>query len=466
MTACPETPPDAAAAAMAAEIVPPRFVVGSTMRHVVAMTGTGAVGLVAVFAVDLLSLLYISRLGDPRLTAAVGLATVVTFLAISVNLGVMIAVGALVSRALGGGDRALARRLAASACTHSVLMGLVTAAILVAGLRPLLSLIGAGSETLPLAERFLWITLPSNALMALGMAFSAVLRGTGDASRAMTVTLSGGIATALLDPLLIFGLGLGLDGAALATIVSRLVFVLVGYHGAVRVHGLVARPDAASVRRDAGAVAAIAAPAMLTNIAPAFTNAFLAGVIARFGEAAIAGNAVIDRLIPVVFAGLYALSGAIGPILAQNWGAGRFDRMRDALRNGVIFTGLYVVLAWGVLAASRSGITGAFGVEGGAADLVIFFCLVSGAIWFFNGLLFVANASFNNLGFPLASTAFNWGRATLGTIPPALLGASLAGPKGALVGAGLGSVVFGTAAILAAFRTITVLERRRATRRG
>jgi Na+-driven multidrug efflux pump len=77
---------------------PPRFVTGSTMRHVAVMTGTGSVGLVAVFAVDLLSLLYVSWLGDPTLTAGVGLATIVLFFAVSINVGLMIAVGALVSR--------------------------------------------------------------------------------------------------------------------------------------------------------------------------------------------------------------------------------------------------------------------------------------------------------------------------------------------------------------------------------
>ena len=51
-------------------------------------------------------------------------------------------------------------------------------------------------------------------------------------------------------------------------------------------------------------------------------------------------------------------------------------------------------------------------------------------MWFFIGLLFVANASFNNLGFPLLSTLFNWGRATLGTMPFALIGARYGGPEG------------------------------------
>src|SRR5918997_6284374 len=90
----------------------PRFVTGSTMRHVTVMTATGAVGLVAIFFVDLLSLLYISWLGDPRLTAAVGLATIALFIATSINVGLMIAISALVSRALGAHERDRARRLA------------------------------------------------------------------------------------------------------------------------------------------------------------------------------------------------------------------------------------------------------------------------------------------------------------------------------------------------------------------
>ncbi|HEX5866167.1 MAG TPA: MATE family efflux transporter, partial [Beijerinckiaceae bacterium] len=73
-----------------AEPPAPRFVTGSTMRHVTVMTATGAVGLVAIFFVDLLSLVYISWLGDPSLTAGVGLATIVLFLATSINVGLMI----------------------------------------------------------------------------------------------------------------------------------------------------------------------------------------------------------------------------------------------------------------------------------------------------------------------------------------------------------------------------------------
>jgi putative MATE family efflux protein len=438
----------------------PRFVAGSTMRHVAVMTGAGSVGLVAVFAVDLLSLLYISWLGDPALTAGVGLATIVLFFAVSINVGLMIAVGALVSRALGADERGRARRLAGSACSHLVVAGLAVTLALLPLLPWILGLLGANADTAAIAKRFLWIVLPSNFLMALGMGFSGILRAVGDARRAMYVTLSGGVVTAALDPLLIFGLKLGIDGAAIATVVSRLVFVAVGFRGAVLAHRLVARPRLHEAVRDARALYAVAAPAVLTNIATPIAGGFVTGVVARFGETAIAASATIDRLVPVAFGGLFALSGAIGPILGQNWGAGRFDRMRRTLRDGIVFTALYVGAVWALLLALRHPLVAAFNATGPGADLLLFFCLVSGPTWFFIGLLFLANASFNNLGFPLLSTVFNWGRATVGTMPLAAIGARYAGPEGAIGGIGVGALLFGTGAIATAFWTVRRLEER------
>ena len=434
------------------------------MRHVVVMTAAGSVGLVAVFAVDLLSLLYISWLGKPALTAGVGLATIVLFFAVSINVGLMIAAGAPVSRALGAGESGNARRLAGSACAHAVLAGAAVTLVLLPLLPPILTLLGANAETLPVARRFLWIVLPSNFLMALGMTFSGILRAVGDAKRAMYVTLSGGVVTAGLDPLLIFGLGLGIDGAAIATVVSRLIFVAVGAWGAVAIHRLVARPRFQATLRDARPLFKIALPAILTNVATPIAGGFVTGVVARYGETVIAASATIDRLVPVAFGGLFALSGAIGPILGQNWGAGRYDRMRRALRDGIVFTAAYVGAVWLLLVGVRHLLVMAFKATGPGADLLLFFCLVSGPMWFFIGLLFLANASFNNLGFPLLSTLFNWGRATIGTMPLAVIGARYAGPEGAIAAIGAGAFLFGTAAIATAFWTVRRLETRGAAR--
>jgi len=293
------------------------------------------------------------------------------------------------------------------------------------------------------------------------MGLSTVLRAVGDAQRGMYVTLFAAIATAILDPLFIFGLGLGVAGAATAIVLSRILFVALAFHFTTRVHDLLARPDLRDVLSDARPMYAIALPAVMTNVATPLANSVFASVIARYGDQAIAATAIIDRLVPVAFGGLFALSGAVGPILGQNWGASRYDRMRQALKDSVVFMGLYVLVVWALLVALQTPLTLVFHAEGLTAELIRFFCLVSGLMWFFIGLLFVANAAFNNLGFPLLSTGFNWARATLGIVPFAFLGAYLGGAQGAVIGLAAGSIPFGIAAIVTAFWTIGKLERGR-----
>ncbi|GJE47672.1 Multidrug export protein MepA [Methylobacterium tardum] len=434
-----------------------RFVTGSILRHVIVMAATGSVGLMAIFVVDLLSLFYVSRLGDPNLTAAVGFAGIVQFFATAVNIGLMIAAGALVGKAVGARDPVAARRFATSALALGSLVSALIAVLIAALADPLLALIGASGEALSVARLFLHITLPSNVLLAAGMLFTGLLRAVGEARQAMLVTLAGAVITAFLDPLLIFGAGLGVEGAAITVCVARATFVAVGIRG-VAGHGLLGRLRLTGLPSDAAALSTVAGPAILTNLAPSVASAFLARLFAGYGADAVAAASVIDRLTPVAFGGLFALSGAIGPILAQNWGAGRFDRMRGVLRDSVRVTLAYVTVVWLILALARGWLAALFGLHGVAAELFGFFCLVGGAIWFFNGLLFLGNAAFNNLGFPLRSTLLNWGRATLGTIPPAMLGASLFGPRGVVAGMGLGSLVFGVLGILLARRTVDRLE--------
>ncbi len=434
------------------------FVTGSTMRHVVTMTATGSIGLMAIFLVDFLSLLYVSWLGRPAATAGVGFATLVLFLSTSVNIGFLIAVSALASKEIGAGSRQRAREIAGSTIALMVLTSIVVAGLMLAATPTILTWLGASGEAYDTAFRFLMIAMPSNILMALGMGFSGALRAVGDAKKAMYVTLSGGIVTAGLDPLLIFWAGLGTDGAAWATVVSRISFVIVGYWGAVMVHDIVARPRIGHLAGDMRLATVIAVPAVLTNLATPVANIFVASTMSQFGDKAVAAFAIIDRIVPLAFGVLFALSGAVGPILGQNWGARRFDRMRQTLKDATIFCAAYVLPMWLLLMLGQNQLVELFHVTGLTAELLKLFTVVSGPMWLTLGGLFVANAAFNNLGYPLYSTAFNWGRATIGTLPLVWLGAHFGGAHGALYGVAAGGALFGVAALIVAFRTLDALE--------
>ncbi|MGE3370496.1 MAG: MATE family efflux transporter [Rhizobiaceae bacterium] len=431
-----------------------RFTTGSTLKHVISMTATGSVGLMAIFLVDALNLFYISQLGITQLAAAIGFASTLMFFTVSVAIGLTVACGALVSRALGRGNREDAARLGGASLVFMGLTSIALAALVWPFLGPLLALLGAEGETLSLATRFLQIVIPSTPLVALGMCATGILRGVGDARRAMYVTLGGGIAAAVLDPLLIFGLGLGLDGAAISTVLSRLVLFAIGIHGAHRVHRLVKLPDMARLSAAARPFFAVGIPAVLTQLATPVGNAYVTVEIARFGDDAVAGWAIVGRLIPVAFAVIFALSGAVGPILGQNYGARLHGRLRDVMRDSLMVTVVYVLAVWAMLALFAHPIADAFGATEQARDIVVFFCHFAAGSFLFNGAIFVSSAAFNNLGYPTYSTIFNWGRSTLGVIPFVWAGARLYGAEGVVAGWGLGAVVFGIASIVICFRVV------------
>ncbi len=438
---------------------PGKFVTGSTLRHVITMTAAGSLGLMAIFLVDALNLFYISLLGQQELAAAIGYAGSLLFVNTSIGIGLSIATTALTARVLGRGERDEARRIAGAALAITGVVMTVLAATLYPLLGPLLALLGAEGRTAELALRFMHVVLPSFPLMGLAMCATALLRATGDARRAMFVTLGSGAATALLDPLLIFGFGLGLDGAAVSTVLARCVMLSIGLHGLVRVHGLYAPPRRAALLRMLGPFMAIGLPAVMTQIATPVGHAFVTAAIAPFGDDAVAGWAVIGRLTPLAFGAVFALSGAVGPILGQNFGAGRFDRLHATMKSAWLVIVAYVLTMWSLLALGHETIADLFQASEDARALIRLFCLFVAGSFLFNGSLFVANAAFNNLGYPLYSTLLNWGRATLGVLPFVTLGGRWFGAEGVIAGYGLGVVAFGVIAAVLCVRVLDRLER-------
>lgn len=180
--------------------------------------------------------------------------------------------------------------------------------------------------------------------------------------------------------------------------------------------------------------------------------------MAEYGEAAVAGMAIVGRLTPIAFGVIFALSGAVGPIIGQNFGAGQHDRVRGSFLAGISFVGIFVLVMTCLLFVLRAPIADIFTATGITRELVYLFCGPLALVFFFNGLLFVANASFNNLGHPYYSRWLNWGRHTLGTIPLVILGAAWFGAPGVLIGQAVGGVVFGTLSAWLAWRVMSKVQ--------
>ena len=430
------------------------FLKGNLFRHVTVMSMTASLGLMAIFAVDFIDMIFIAMLGKAELAAAVGYAGAILFFTTSFSIGMAIAAGALVARALGQGDTHMASRRAATALFYGVIFGAIFAGAVWWATPGLVALLGATGETAGLAVSYLRIIVPSLPVLVAAMIGGAILRAHGDARRSMMSTIMGGVVNAVLDPILIFGLDLELTGAALASVAARIAIAWFALAPVVRLYGGFERPTRDEMRVDFPPILGIALPAILTQLATPVGQAFVTRSMAAYGEEAVAGMAIVGRLTPIAFAVIFALSGAVGPIIGQNFGAGKSDRVRGAFNAGLLFVAMYVCVAALALFVLRGPIAALFELDGLARNLVFLFCGPLALAWAFNGVMFVSNAAFNNLGHPYYSTWLNWGRHTLGTVPFVLFGASMMGAPGVLIGQAAGGVVFGLIAWALADRVL------------
>lgn len=416
-----------------------RFVTGSTWRHVIMMTLTNSVGLMALFLVDLIDLYFLNLLGEQEMAASVGFSAQLLFYVTALAIGLLIAVGILVSQRIGAQEVDSARRIAASSMLTAVVLVVIISGFILFFLNDILTLLGASGRTFELAVTYSRIVLPSSVILVISMVASAVLRAVGDAKRSMNATLMGAVVNLAFDPLLIFYFDMGVAGAAWASVLSRIAMMTYALYCVIVIHNMLTRPTLKGLADDLSPIAKLAGPAMLTNLATPIGSTFVMTAIARYGDAAVAAYATIGRIIPVAFSVLFALSGAISPIIGQNFGAKAFDRVKSTYHNAIIFAVAVVVIVTLLIVFSQHYIVGLFNLSGEAAQLLTLFC--SGLTIFFiaDGVLFSTNSVFNSLGFPLYSTVFNYAKFFLGVIPAVYGLAYFYGATGVIIGQAIGS---------------------------
>lgn len=422
--------------------------------HVLEMVLTGWASMLAVFAVEFLSLLYLGTLKDEAVLGAVGFGSMTQFTITSVCIGVTVGGAALVSRSLGAGDGPRARALAGASLVLMAAAALASGVLFMAAIGPFTAAIGLAEDVRAHLLSYVLITTPFTVVMGMGMMLSNLLRAAGHGRQSMWVLLAGTATVAVLDPLVIFVLDGGMEGVAWAGGIGRVATVALGAWLVFRKHRLAAWPAGAALRAHLGAIGRIALPAALTTLATPAAVIFTVSTYAGFGSSVMAGATVVDRVLQLAYALFFVLPGAIGPILGQNLGAGQWDRVQDAARLTTRWSLMYGFSVAAVLAVLAPWMPDVFQVTGPGRDLIIFFCRYGSFAWALNSLYFVAIAVFNNLGYATYSTVIGWLRATVGTLPFVWLGAHYGGPEGVLAGQTMGFALFSLIAMLLCRRVL------------
>jgi putative MATE family efflux protein len=424
------------------------FLKGSILKHVITMSATNAIGLSAIFMVDLVDIYFISLLENTAYTAAIGYASAIIFFITAISIGLTTANSAIVSKYIGQKRREAARRYVAHISLFSLFMTSLIAAIIWLYAPDILSALGAQGEDHFQAVSYLRILIPSLPILALTMQMNASLRSLGDVKHAMYATLLAGIVNAFLDPIFIFVFAMDLQGAAIASVIARCSALFLSIFYVVFKYNMISLPKLDIFLDDTKIITSIAFPATLTQIATPLGNIYVTYQISQFGTEYIAGWAIIGRIIPVAFVMMFAISGAIGPIIGQNYGTLNYDRIQQVLTEALKFTTGYCLLVSLILSLGQEIIVSLFNAKNETAELIRLFCQQISLTFIFNGIAFVAMAFLNNLGYAKYATLLNVGKMTLGTVPFVTIGALYYGASGILYGQALGSIIFGFIALL------------------
>ncbi|EHM09539.1 putative efflux protein, MATE family [Thermanaerovibrio velox DSM 12556] len=258
----------------------------------------------------------------------------------------------LVSRSLGAGDVGTARRAMGNLMIMGVVLGGLLASLCALGISPLLELLGASPEVMPHARGYLGVILLGFPLIILGVGMNSVLRAQGRAKLAMVTMFVSAGTNVVLDYIFVFPLGMGVRGAAWATVISQGVMVIwLLWHYFVR--GGVLSPGMGDMRPDLrvlGQILSVGLSEFTRLSASGVVAALVVGSLQRYGSyQAVAAYGVVNRVVSLAFMPIVGVGQGLQPILGYNYGAGKLDRALRAVYlslagASVISTGAFLVM--------------------------------------------------------------------------------------------------------------------------
>ncbi len=436
---------------------------GSVHRHLVRLTLPGIAGAFAMMVFNLTDTWFVSRLGTEEL-AAMGFTFSVVMIVGALAIGFSAGAASITSRALGAGNRSLARRTVTDGLILTILGTALVSATGLLLLTPVFSMLGAEGRVLALVREYMQVWFIGAVFAILPPVSDGCLRAAGDMVRPVLVMIACAILNVILDPILIFGWGpvpaLGIKGAAIATVTSRglgaAASLLILHHH----HRLIAwqLPRIRQVLHSWREIIRLGIPAALTQaltpVAQGFCIRLAAGV---GGVQAVAAMATGTRIETIVFIISLSYSMAIVPFVGHNYGANAHDRVRKARQISVRFAFFYAGTTLLLLLPTARWISGWFSTDPAVVRMSVIYLLVAAPGHAGLHISTWLGQLLNVIGKPKPVLIISFSRVFGFIMPLSLLGISLFGFTGLVGGVALANLAAGA---LAYFLTRRQLRRK------
>lgn len=306
------------------------------------------ISMVVVVIYNMADTFFVGQTHNDMMVAAVSLAAPIFTLMITI--GTLIGSGgcSVVSNSLGAGNEERAKHISSFCAYAAVAIGLIFTAILLLFTEPLLLAIGATENTLVFAESYTrWIATGA-VFIIFSNTMSNLIRSEGSSNESMIGNLIGTILNIVLDPIMILGLNMGVQGAAIATVIGNLfacIYYLIYFHKRKNTKLSISIKDLTVGDGIAISVFAIGTPGALGNLLMSISNVFMNRLLIGHGDNAVAAMGVGMKVGMITVMLQMGLATGVLPILSFNYGAGNMDRLKETIKkSGVVCLCLGVLL--------------------------------------------------------------------------------------------------------------------------
>ena len=294
-------------------------------------------GIIAQTAASLYNMvdsIYIGHIRDVGSYAISGLAVTFPLMNLSAALGTLVGVGAmtLISVLLGQKNYSTAAKVLSNVLTLNVVISILFTAVTLLFLDPILYFFGASDNTIPFARKYMTIILLGNVITHLYFGFNGIIRSAGNPKLAMNLTLFTVVSNAILDPIFIFVLDLGIQGAALATFLCQTMALSYSMRYLSRKDNFLhfPRPLFQLDWRIAKQSLAIGIGPFLMNSASCLVALFINQQLRKYGgDLAIGAYGIVNRITMLFAMICMGFNQGLQPIAGYNYGARQYSRVKE-----------------------------------------------------------------------------------------------------------------------------------------
>ncbi|NLZ53791.1 MAG: MATE family efflux transporter [Thermoanaerobacteraceae bacterium] len=320
------------------------FTQGSIPKHLLNFAIPLFIGNILQAFYNTVDSIWVGKYLGPDALAAVSVCSPIVFVMIAMVTGLSMATTVMIAQYKGAQNSEMVKKTVGNTMYILAIAAIIMTIIGICFRRPILRLIGTPSESMDMASGYLFITSAGLVFVFGYNAVSAILRGFGDSRTPLLFLFYSTVINIVLDPVFIFGLGpipkMGVDGAALATIMAQAIAFLLAVRYlnktnellAIRINEVKCDP---SVTKQ---LLKIGIPAGLQQTVVAMGHTVIMSVITSFGTSVVAAYGAANKIDSFFFLPSMSIGLATSSLAGQNLGAGKYERVYETMKRGSILS--------------------------------------------------------------------------------------------------------------------------------